>query len=338
VGTATATSYKTATLSAGVKYYWKVVAKNSAGSASSAVWSFTAGTSTTVASTPTPVSASPSSGSALYQVFNLVYSDPNGYQDLSKAYVLFNSSLTSTGSCWASYDTTAKSISLLQDNGVWGATPAGSAATLQNSQCSIAGSGVTVTGSVNNLTIRIAVTFKTSFAGTKNIYMIVNDRSGHQSAWVSRGTWTVPASATPVPVSASPSSGSGISQTFSFVFSDPYGYQSLAGVHALVNSTYTGTNACWIYYDAVNRSLWLAQDSAGGWNSIPVGSTATLQNSQCAFTGSGVSATGSGTNLTLKIPLTFKAAFAGAKNVYMDAKDRSGLASASVLRGTWTVQ
>jgi sugar lactone lactonase YvrE len=55
----TSTSYSPGSLSAGTKYYWKIVAKNTAGSASSAIWSFT----TTTASSPSaPTLVSPANG------------------------------------------------------------------------------------------------------------------------------------------------------------------------------------------------------------------------------------------------------------------------------------
>ncbi len=59
-GTTTGESYSPGALTAGGTYYWKVVAKNSAGSASSAVLSFTTPSSTTPSSTtPPPVSTKP---------------------------------------------------------------------------------------------------------------------------------------------------------------------------------------------------------------------------------------------------------------------------------------
>jgi len=53
----TATRYKPATPATGTTYYWRVVAKNSTGSATSSVWSFT-----TTGALPAPVLVSPANG------------------------------------------------------------------------------------------------------------------------------------------------------------------------------------------------------------------------------------------------------------------------------------
>ena len=55
VATVTGTSYSPGTLVAGKKYFWKVVAKIGAATASSAVWSFTTGN-------PAPTGPSPANG------------------------------------------------------------------------------------------------------------------------------------------------------------------------------------------------------------------------------------------------------------------------------------
>jgi hypothetical protein len=58
VANTTGTSYAPATLVGGALYYWQIVAKNSAGSASSATWSFT----TQASALPAPVLTSPANG------------------------------------------------------------------------------------------------------------------------------------------------------------------------------------------------------------------------------------------------------------------------------------
>jgi Domain of unknown function (DUF4091) len=342
VASVSGTSYKPASLNAGSTYYWKIVAKNASGSTSSSIWSFT-----TAASAPPPppppsgpasVSVSPSSGTALYHVFSFVYSDSAGYQSLSGVHALFNTSVSGTDACWFYYDTAGKMLWLASnDTSAWYSLPLGSASKVQNGQCEILGGGFSVTGSGNNLTLNIPIVFATSFAGAKSIYMNATATGGTSSSMVSLGTWTVPASTTLGAVAVSPASGNTASQVFTAVFSDPNGYQSLSGIHMLVNSSVTGTNACWIYYDAVGKVIWLASDNVASWSNTAAGSTTTVQNSQCQITGSGVSATGSGTNLTLNVPITFKTAFAGTRNIYMSASDKGGSASNYAQTGAWNV-
>ncbi len=59
--TVTGTSYQPGSLTAGTKYYWRVVAKNAAGSATSATYSFTVAAGGTVSA---PVPATPANGAA----------------------------------------------------------------------------------------------------------------------------------------------------------------------------------------------------------------------------------------------------------------------------------
>jgi hypothetical protein len=284
------------------------------------------------------VSATPSSGSGLYQGFSFVFSDSNGYQNLTATHVLINSTYSKPNSCSIYYDNTGKVLWLASnDLSTWQSTALGSATTVQNSQCEINGGGVSMTGSGNNLTLNIPIIFTTSFAGAKNVYMSATDRGGAVSSVVSRGTWTVPATTTLGPVAVSPASGSGFSRTFSFVFSDPHGYQSLRGVHILVNSSFTRANDCWLYYDPAANLLWLASNDLSTWQSASPRSATTMQNSQCAISASGISATGSGTNLTLSVPITFSSLFTGTRNIYMNATDKSGIASSYVQEGSWRV-
>lgn len=334
----TTSSYTPATLVNNTKYYWKVVAKNTSGSASSAVWSFTTAASTPIASGPASVSVSPSSGTGLSQLFSFVYSDSSGYQYLGGVHALISGSTSNTNACWIYYDAAGRVLWLASnDTTTWSSLTLGSTATIQNSQCEIAGSGVSLAGSGNNLTLRIPIVFTTGFAGAKNIYMDATATSGAQSSTVSRGTWTVPSSTALGAVAVSPASGSGLSHAFSFVFADPAGYASLTGVHAVVNSSQSTTNGCWIYYDAAGRTLWLASNDTTTWSNVAVGTNATIQNSYCSINGSGIAASGSGNYLTLTVPITFTSAFAGTRYVYTSATDAGGTTTNFVQSGTWIV-
>ncbi len=66
----------------------------------------------------------------------------------------------------------------------------GSSATLQNSQCAVGYTVMTVAG--NSVSFSINMLFKSpAFSGTKGTYLQAVE-PGTSSGWVSRGVWTVP--------------------------------------------------------------------------------------------------------------------------------------------------
>jgi hypothetical protein len=288
---------------------------------------------------PQVVSVSPSSGSGLIQTFSFVYLDSNGSADLAQAQVLFNTGVSGTNACYIFFDPVHVSVTLANDGytGVLGPMTLGATATLQNSQCIINGSASSATWSGNTLTLNLALTFKPAFAGAKNIFGFAQSVGGLNSGWQFIGTWTVP-TAQPQVVSVSPSSGSGGSQTFSFVYFDPNGAGDLAQAQALINTQVNGTSACYVFFDPVHNSVTLANDGyTGVLGPMTLGGTATLQNSQCTVNGATSSATLSGNILTLNLALTFKLAFAGAKNIFGFTQSLSGLNSGWQVLGAWTV-
>ena len=166
--------------------------------------------------------------------------------------------------------------------------------------------------------------------------MDVND--GLDSGLQQKGTWTVPvASGPPTVGSVTPSSGSGSSQTLSFVYSDPRGYAAIKYVYVdVANSYLNGVGSCYLLYFPNANALYLANDAFTVWlGPVPLGMTGTLQNSQCSIDAGSSSAPGNNTNLTVNLAFSFNTVFGGTKNVYMDVND--GLDSGLQQKGTWTV-
>jgi hypothetical protein len=220
---------------------------------------------------------------------------------------------------------------------VWqGPLALGSGGTLQNSQCTVSGSGSSATGSGNNLTVSLALGFKSSFAGAKNTYMQVAGTGG-DSGWQQKGTWTVLASLLPTAVSVSPASGSSSSSTFVFTYSDPSGYSSIATAQILFSSGFSTPGSCFLYFNRAANTLYLTNDAATAWQTpVTLGTSATLENSQCSVNAASSSSSGSGNTLTLSLKISFRAAFSGAKNVYTLVANGAGN-SGWQQRGTWTV-
>jgi hypothetical protein len=288
---------------------------------------------------PTAVSVSPPGSSGASQTFTLVYSDTLGFTDISWVEMNWNATQSTAGACYLHYDRAGNTIQLSNDGGsgwVGSATPT-VAGTLQNSQCIVDAGASSVSGSGNNLTLNLALTFKQAFTGAKNIYMQVRNVSNVLTPWQARGTWIVTA-AGPTNISVAPASGSGASQAFSFVYSDPYGYADIHYVEMMFQAQLNGQSACYVQYVPATGSISLVADSGGGYaGSAPLGMAGTLSNSQCIVDTGASSMSHSVNNLTITLALTFKAVFAGAKNIYMNVYNSANVSSGFQVLGAWTL-
>lgn len=138
--------------------------------------------------------------------------------------------------------------------------------------------------------------------------------------------------------SVSPSSGSGSTQTFSALYSDPNGVQDLAWVQILlaVAADGGGQPFCFVHYDRPGNGLWLYGDGGFFLGPVTPGTvSATLRNNACAVNTSAASFTPIGTALTLNVPITFKPGFVGDKTVYLRAYDRTEQDTGMLARGTY---
>jgi hypothetical protein len=219
------------------------------------------------------------------------------------------------------------------------ATP-GAGTTLQNSQCSLNVAATTVALNGITLTLNLAMTFKPAFAGAKNIYMYGADVSGPNSGWQQLGTWTVPSGVVTVTAnSVTPYSGYVASQVFALQYSDTSGAASVQLVYAYFHATLasSASNSCFLYYNVAANQINLLNDAGAAWMTATPGSATTLQNSQCALNVTATTVALNGITLALNLAMTFKPAFAGAKNIYMYAADISGPNSGWQQLGTWTV-
>ena len=141
-----------------------------------------------------------------------------------------------------------------------------------------------------------------------------------------------------MPVSVTPNAGSGNSQAFSFVYSDPKGYAAISSVSAIINGSLSGTGGCYFLYYPGANFFYLANDAGTAWlGPVAFGSATSLQNSQCTVDVGGASSSGSGSNLTINLAVTFKLPFSGTKKTYLDAIDGYTLDSGWQQKGTWTV-
>jgi hypothetical protein len=287
---------------------------------------------------PTAVSATPSGESGSSETFAFAFSDSTGAANITAAQIGFNTSMAGTNSCWMYYAASTQTIYLANNAGAFasGGLVLGSSGTLQNSQCTINAATSSVVLSGDTLTLNLALSFAPAFAGMKNIYMYVQN-AAVASGFTQEGTWTVPVPAGPVPVSVTPSGESGSSQTFAFAFSDSAGASDITAAQIGFNTSMAGTNSCWMYYAAATETIYLANNAgafAGG--GLVLGSSGTLQNSQCTINVATSSVLLSGDTLTLNLALSFTPAFAGTQNIYMYVQNAT-LSNGFTQEGTWTV-
>jgi hypothetical protein len=91
-----------------------------------------------------------------------------------------------------------------------------------------------------------------------------------------------------------------------------------------------------MFYARGSNAIYLANDAGSAWlTPVVLGTNTTVENSQCAIAVGSSSSSGNGTQLTLNLAITFKAAYTGSKNIYMEVYD--GQDSGWVNKGSWTV-
>ena len=144
----------------------------------------------------------------------------------------------------------------------------------------------------------------------------------------------------PSTISVAPNSGSGLGlQIFTYLYSDASGYQSISDVQTILNNAPNLPASCATMYAPPNGNLYLAKDDGSGWmGPVTISQPGTLQNSQCTLNSGASSASGSGTNLTVNLAVSFQPTFTGLKNNFMLAEDTvNNLTSGFQDRGTWSV-
>src|SRR5208283_1152785 len=142
--------------------------------------------------------------------------------------------------------------------------------------------------------------------GTKYYYKVAAVNSGGTSALSAEASATpqVGAASPPVNVSVTPSSGTATTQAFVFTASSAAGYQNIAWIQVIIGTSASPAN-CYFDYIAANKYLYLDNNAGSAWvGSGILGTSGTLQNSQCQISLATSSASGAGSNLTLNLNIT----------------------------------
>jgi len=216
---------------------------------------------------------------------------------------------------------------------------------------SVGGSGtitVTAPGSCNWTASSafgwITLTGATSGTGNGTVPFTI---TGNGSAVQRNGYITVQRQSIPVVqagtglsvISVTPRQGSGNSGQFTFVLQDPAGYQNITTANLAFSDTglyAPGTCHISISRSGSSASAFLLDDAAdkflSGINLQTSGPSAS--NSQCTIFSTGSSVTGSGTQLTIILQVTFTGTFSGTHRIIAYAPSQPGFGLAL---GMWTV-
>jgi probable HAF family extracellular repeat protein len=295
---------------------------------------------------PAPSASNPQWGSGAGATMTFTFTDPRGWQDLEVVNVLINNFIDGRNACYLAYSVPAGTLYLVNDAGIAqgpyaGAVAPGSSNPIQNSQCTVGLIGAN--GSGDTLTLTLAVTFKTAFAGNKILYLAAGDVSQNSSGWVPLGVWLWPAASqntTTAVVTMTPASGTGLSPTpFTFVFSDTKGFADLGVENILINTALDGRHACYLAYARQINWLYIVNDAGNGL--LPGTSLATsgrINNSQCTVSWGNNAVTVSGNDLRLVLNIGFSPGFGPNVIFYLAARDvneanNTGWQSS----GTWVV-
>ena len=139
-------------------------------------------------------------------------------------------------------------------------------------------------------------------------------------------------------VSVVPSSGTGPSQTFSFLFADTTSWSNLTWGEVNINAAQITANSCYIRWLRAGNQLYLRDDADATWlGPVAVGAAGSLANGQCLLHPNSATLAGAGATATLSLNIEFTNRFANSqKNVYMQTQS---LATAHGWQqaGTWVV-
>jgi hypothetical protein len=275
-----------------------------------------------------------SSAAGVAQSFFTQFTDALGLADLAYVFVRFSDFADPSHDCVVRYDWKTFRFSLRDDAGNW--QPATQYESRHNAQCTV--SQGSVTRFTTNIGFELRVAFNASYAGDKTIYLRATRMDGTNTGWIPSGTRTVLASAISAD-SVTPNTGSGLPALFTSTFSHAAGVSSLSLMYVKIHTAPSGaTNTCMIRYDRAPLRASLRADNGTWMPDTPVGSIGIVQqNSQCTVDFKNSSVFASGQSLSLTTRITFSPAFAGDKNIYLQATSVFGESTGWQQRGIWTV-
>jgi hypothetical protein len=144
-------------------------------------------------------------------------------------------------------------------------------------------------------------------------------------------------SSKPRVVSMLPASGAGMSQKFAVTVSDSAGLDQIKAVYVIINDS--AKDGCWFQYFRAENFLTMLNDANPPvWVSSTIGSGMPLSNRFCDLNPADASVLKDGSQLTLTVPVTFKPALSGSRNLFVLADGFGNRRTEWEKVGTWTVK
>ena len=122
------------------------------------------------------------------------FNDSNGAADLGVVNILINDALNGNNACYLAFVRSANQLYLVNDSGTALLSPLtlNGSGTLGNSQCTVTGAGSTAGTNGNTLTLVLNMSFPSSFAGNRIIYMAARSNGDVlNSGWQAVGSRTI---------------------------------------------------------------------------------------------------------------------------------------------------
>ena len=154
------------------------------------------------------------------------------------------------------------------------------------------------------------------------------------------------AAAQPSVVSLQPLNGTGSTATFTSVYRHTGGVlQNYLGYLLILPTPnivwYTATGTCLIEHNRISNGIRLIDDAGTGWlggeSGVPAGpGGTTLSNSFCSVNTTQVIRSLVGTDMTVRVPVTFKTSLTGVMGTFLQALDVTGAWTGMTQFGNWT--
>ncbi len=269
------------------------------------------------------------------------FSHPRGATNLDVVNILINRDLNGNNACYLAYSQPNNALYLVADGGPAAGlspplAPGTGTGAITNSQCAAYAAGGLASVSGTTLTLRIPLAFNGGFTGHKAVYLAARDRDGRSTGWVMAGAAAIPETSVTYPRFAgmTPVAGGAADELLTFTFQGP----NLKTAWVLMNGSINGDRSCYLGYSIPEDRFYLYPSSAlHPMTSRRLADGGTLENSQCRLTLGASSVVWDGSELRLRLRMTFSPYFHGLQGIWTGVVNGAGAGTGWVPAGAWLV-